>query len=62
MVRVGGDITKTVNLLNKSKRPVRLELVESENNLKRNSVSFTPDEEFVIKPKETVPIELRFNP
>lgn len=62
VVRVGADVTKTVLLTNKSKRPVRLTLIDGENDLKRNAVTFIPDEEFPIKPKESIPIELRFQP
>jgi len=62
--REGGDITKTVHLTNKSKKSVTFVLEDGSgmDELKRNCVSFSPTDEVVVKPKEALPIELRFNP
>jgi hypothetical protein len=62
VARVGTEVSKTVQLTNRSKRPVRVTLVEGEGDLKRSCVTFSPDEEIAIKPKEVVPIELNFKP
>lgn len=51
-----------MQLTNKSKRPVRLTLIDHENELSRHAVTFKPSNEFLVRPKELVPIELKFRP
>ena len=62
--RVGVEKTKTVQLINKSKRSVTLSLVDGSalDALKKHSVFFTPDREIMLKPKQSLPIEIWFKP
>lgn len=63
IVSVGGDVTKTIPLINKSKKPITFQLVPgNEEQFKKCAVTFTPDKEMTLKPKETIPIEVRYNP
>jgi len=49
--------------VNKSKRPVTFSLTPSnEDMFKKSAISFIPDKEMTLKPKEVVNIELRYNP
>lgn len=57
---VGGDVTKTVNLVNKSKKAISFKL-GCETEYENNAISFRKDQ-ITIKPKEVLPIEVRFNP
>lgn len=60
VVSVGGDITKKVNVVNKSKKAITFKL-DCESEYENNAISFSKDE-ITIKPKEVLPIEVRFNP
>jgi len=64
VVRVGSEKSKTVHLTNKSKRPVRFSLLDGSgvNEMKAHYVMFSPTEEQLIKPKQTMPIEITFSP
>lgn len=63
IVSVGGDMTKTVQLVNKSKKPITFQLQPSNGDIfKKCAVTFTPDQEMTLKPREQVPIEIRYNP
>lgn len=63
IVSVGADVTRTAVLVNKSKRPVTFQLLpSSEDAFKKNQVSFVPDKELTLKPREHKQIEIRFHP
>jgi len=63
IVSVGGDVTKTVPLINRSKRPVTFKLKPSDAaHFQKSNVAFAPDGEVTLKPREVLPIEVRFNP
>jgi hydrocephalus-inducing protein len=63
IISVGGDITKTVPLINRSKRPVTFKLKPSDAaHFQKSNVTFVPDGEVTLKPREVLPIEVRFNP
>jgi len=63
IVSVGGDVTKTAILVNKSKRPVTFQLLpSSEDAFKKNQIQFVPDKELTLKPREQKQIEIRFHP
>jgi hypothetical protein len=61
IVSIGGDVTKTVNLINKSRRSLEFNL-ECKTDYEKNSITFTETETTTLKPKEVLPIEVRFNP
>lgn len=56
IVPVGGDVTKTVNLVNKSKKAITFNL-DCETEYENNAISFRKDQ-ITIKPKEVLPIEV----
>lgn len=59
----GADVTKTVNLINKSRKPITFTLTsDSPEDLEKNALSITPSTETVLKPTKVLPIEVRFNP
>lgn len=59
----GSDTTKTVNLINKSRKPVLFSLTSANpEDLIKNAITITPSEEVTLKPKKVLPIEIRFNP
>ena len=60
MLRINGDVTKTVNLQNKSKRSVKFRL-ECDTDHAKNGVTFEKGVQ-TMKAKEVLPIEVRFNP
>ena len=63
IVPVSGDVTKTVPLINKSKKPVTFSLLADNNELfKKCALAFAPDKEKTLKPREVLPIEIRYNP
>jgi len=63
IVTVGGDITKTVAIVNKSKKPVTFTLAPSnEESFKKCCLSLTPDKEVTLKPREQKQIEIRYAP
>ena len=64
IVRVGADVIRTINLKNKSKKTVKFSLTDSANDLSKLFLSYHPgkDKECQLKPKEVLPIELRFKP
>lgn len=50
-------------MINRSKRPATFKLLPgNEELLKKNCITFNPDQEMTLKPKEVVGIEIRFNP
>lgn len=53
-------MTKTVNVVNKSKKAITFNL-DCETEYENNAISFRK-EQITIKPKEVLPIEVRFNP
>ena len=63
IVAKGSDLTKTVNLINKSRKPITFTLTsENPEDLKKNWLSIIPSEESVLKPNKVLPIEVRLNP
>lgn len=53
IVSVMGDVTKTIPLVNKSKKPVTFKLQPSdEEAFKKCCVTFNPDKEMTLKPRE----------
>jgi hypothetical protein len=66
LVNVGSSATRAVAIVNRSKRALPVELIEEgeygSGALKDRCVSFTPKGEFVIAPRETVTLQLSFNP
>ena len=57
------DVTKTVGIINKSKKPVIFVLTnKNSEDLKKNWLSITPTELSVLKPNKVLLIEVRFNP
>jgi hydrocephalus-inducing protein len=63
IVSVGGDLTRTVPLINRSKKPVSFRLKASDaDKFQKCNVSFAPDREVTLKPREVLPVEVRFNP
>ena len=60
---MSGDVTKTIPLINRSKKPATFKLLPGNEELfKKNCITFNPDQEMTLKPKEVVGIEIRFNP
>jgi hydrocephalus-inducing protein len=52
IVSVGGDVTKTIPLVNRSKKPVTFRLLPSDPQIfQKCNVSFTPDKEVTLRPK-----------
>lgn len=64
VLKVGNEKTKVINLVNKSKKPVNVTLIDGsgEEEFKKYAVRFHPDEEIIIKPRESVPVEVSFKP
>lgn len=63
IVSVGADITKTVQLINKSKKPVTFSLAPSNSDsFKKCCLAVTPDKEVTLKPREVIPVEIRYTP
>ena len=63
IVSVGGDLTKTIPLINKSKKPVTFQLqASSDEQFKKCALTFTPEKEITLKPKQIMPIEVRYHP
>lgn len=63
IVSKGSDMTKTVNLINKSRKPVQFCLRGAiPEDLVKNCLTINPCEEVTLKPKKVLPIEVRFNP
>lgn len=69
IVPKGSDSTKVVELVNKSRKPIQFTLTsENPEDLQTNqlvlnsAISITPSEEVTLKPRKTLPIEVRFNP
>lgn len=62
--RVNTEKTKIVQITNKSKRSVNFTLVDGSgmDTMKKHAILFAPDNEIVMKPKQTVPIEIGFKP
>lgn len=56
-------MTKTVPLINRSKKPVTFRLAASDPaQFSKCNVAFAPDGEVTLKPREVLPVEVRFNP
>jgi hydrocephalus-inducing protein len=63
IVTVGGDVTRTAQLINKSKQPVTFTLLPSvEEQFTKCALTFTPDKEMTLKPREQATVEVRYNP
>jgi hydrocephalus-inducing protein len=66
LVSVGGDSTRIVSIINRSKKALPVQLLESGEygggSLTDRCISFSPKSEFVIGPKEIVSLQLIFNP
>jgi len=66
LVDVGAGASRSVAIVNRSKKQLPVQLLEEgeygSGNLQDRCVSFSPKGEFVIGPKETVSIQLSFNP
>lgn len=63
IVSVGGDVTKTVPLINRSKKPVTFKLRPSDvTQFQKCNVAVMPDGEVTLKPREVLPVEVRFHP
>lgn len=63
IISVGGDVTKTVSLVNKSKKPVTFQLAPSNvDQFKKCCLALTPDKEVTLKPREVIPVEIRYAP
>ena len=63
IVSKGSDLTKVVNLINKSRKAIQFSLTSSDpEDLTKNCISISPSEEVSLKPKKVLPIEVRFNP
>lgn len=65
-LQIGQNVSRVVKLTNKSKRSSMFQLVDRKCDrgyaLNLNCVHFSPSHEVQIKPRETVPIEIRFTP
>lgn len=63
IISVGGDVTKTLPLINRSKKPVTFKLKPSDAaHFQKCGVTFNPDGEVTLKSREVLPVEVRFNP
>ena len=63
IVGVGGDVTKTATLVNKSRKVVNLSLYpDNKEDFTKNNLTLTPERELSIRSKEQIPIEIRYNP
>lgn len=63
IVTVGADITRTVSLVNKSKQPVTFQLAPNNaDQFKKCCLALTPDKEVTLRPREVVPVEIRYTP
>ena len=63
IVTVGGDVTKNIPLINKSKKPITFQLLPGNKEMfSKCAMAFTPDEEKTLKPKEVMNVEVRYNP
>lgn len=63
IVAKGADLTKTVDIVNKSRKPITFTLTsDNPEDLRKNCISITPSEESVLKPNKVLPVEVRFNP
>ena len=63
IISVGGDVTKTLPLINRSKKPVTFKLKPSDvTQFQKCGITFNPDGEVTLKSREVLPVEVRFNP
>lgn len=65
VIGVGGDITKTIPLINRSVKPVKFKVCPKDSDaFLKSNMSITPSskEEVVLKHKEVLPIEITFKP
>ena len=61
-VNILSEMRKTVNLINRSKKPIKAEFLDTEDSFKNYYLSYTPTGIITIAPKETVPLQLVFHP
>ena len=64
ILKVGQDVTRTVSLINYSKKVINLnfDCGNQLQDLKKNHIQVFPIKEFTIHPKEKKDVEIRFNP
>jgi hypothetical protein len=65
LVNVGTSVSRTVMVINKSKRALPIQLIEGGEYGKALSdrcISFNPTQQMVLQPKETMPVVLDFKP
>lgn len=65
IVSVGGNASKTVPIINRSQKPVKFQISARDIEAFARSalsISVDPSKECVLKPKESLPITVRFNP
>lgn len=65
IVRIGTDVTKTVRLMNFGKRPLTMNLDvggQLASLQEKYAITVYPTKEFILNPKEGIPVEIRFNP
>jgi hydrocephalus-inducing protein len=63
-VRINQDVTKTVSILNLSKKAINLnfDFGAQFNEMKKDYLSVVPAKEFTIMPRDKKEVEVRFNP
>lgn len=64
-VSVNADVTKVVPLINRSAKAIKFKLIPAnKEKFAKSFMTITPDEktEITLKPKEQLPIEVRFKP
>jgi len=62
-VTTGGEpISKTVRVVNRSLRPVTFQLEDEKGSLQSKAVSWTPSGMTTLRPKDTIDVNLRFQP
>jgi len=65
ILRIGGDVTKSVRLMNYGKRALALNFDfnnQLQNLLDKYAISVYPSKEFIVNPRDGVDVEIRFNP
>jgi len=62
-VTVGNQpVNRSVKVVNRSEKAVEFQLFDPDHHLTEKGVTWTPLQSVVLRPKELLPIELRFNP
>ena len=60
---VKGDVTRTVGITNKSRKGITFTLMcANEVEFKKNALALQPDKEVTLKARDTLNVEVRFNP